>query len=185
MKQHCLALILSLTSWILPAHSQNPSNFTNCKYGLYSCDRSQLTADEQAQVAVAAHARNFTNCKYGLYSCDRSQLTTDEQAQVAVAAHARNFTNCKYGLYICDRSELTADEWAQIEVAAHAPATTTNPSAPTNAGSGLCAENGSCYGDLNANSVPKTVHVNGYYRKDGTYVRGYYRSAPGTNPPKR
>ena len=26
----------------------------------------------------------------------------------------------------------------------------------------------------------KTVHVNGYYRKDGTYVHGYDRSAPGT-----
>jgi hypothetical protein len=25
-----------------------------------------------------------------------------------------------------------------------------------------------------ANGVPKTVHVDGYYRKDSTYVRGYY-----------
>src|ERR1700730_353261 len=55
----------------------------------------------------------------------------------------------------------------------------------SNSGTGLCAENGSCYGDPNVNGVPKTVHVNGYYRRDGTYVRGYYRSAPGTNPPKR
>jgi len=46
------------------------------------------------------------------------------------------------------------------------------------------AENGSYYGELNANGVPKTVHVDGYYRKDGTYVRGHYRSAPGTNPHK-
>ena len=44
------------------------------------------------------------------------------------------------------------------------------------------AENGSYYGELNKNGVPKTVPVRGYYRKDGTYVRGYYRSAPGTNP---
>ena len=28
------------------------------------------------------------------------------------------------------------------------------------------------------NSLPKTVPVRGYYRKDGTYVRGHYRSAP-------
>lgn len=28
------------------------------------------------------------------------------------------------------------------------------------------------------NSSPKTVHVRGYYRKDGTYVRPHYRSAP-------
>jgi hypothetical protein len=45
------------------------------------------------------------------------------------------------------------------------------------------AENGSYYGELNANGVPKTDLVSGYYRRDGTYVRGYYRSAPGTNPP--
>ena len=42
---------------------------------------------------------------------------------------------------------------------------------------GACAENGSCYGDTSTvNGMPKTVSVNGYYRKDGTYVRGYYRS---------
>jgi hypothetical protein len=44
------------------------------------------------------------------------------------------------------------------------------------------AENGSYYGELNKNGVPKTVPVRGYYRKDGTYVRGYYRSAPGSRP---
>lgn len=42
-----------------------------------------------------------------------------------------------------------------------------------------CAENGSCFGDLSsATGRPKTVHVKGYYRKDGTYVRGHYRSKP-------
>lgn len=42
-----------------------------------------------------------------------------------------------------------------------------------------CAENGSCYGDISvATGRPKTVHVGGYYRKDGTYVRGHYRSRP-------
>jgi len=42
-----------------------------------------------------------------------------------------------------------------------------------------CAENGSCYGDISAETRrPKTVRVRGYYRSDGTYVRGHYRSAP-------
>lgn len=42
-----------------------------------------------------------------------------------------------------------------------------------------CAENWSCYGDISVNTGrPKTVHVQGYYRKDGTYVRGHYRSKP-------
>ena len=41
-----------------------------------------------------------------------------------------------------------------------------------------CAENGSCYGDIsNINGMPKTNHVNGYFRSDGTYVRGHYRSS--------
>jgi len=41
-----------------------------------------------------------------------------------------------------------------------------------------CAENGSCYGDIsNINGMPKTNHVNGYFRRDGTYVRGHYRSS--------
>ncbi len=48
---------------------------------------------------------------------------------------------------------------------------------------GAVAENGSYYGQPNVNGVPKTVAVGGYYRKDGTYVRGHYRSAPGSNPP--
>jgi hypothetical protein len=40
-----------------------------------------------------------------------------------------------------------------------------------------CAENGSCYGDISERTgKPKTVSVHGYYRADGTYVRGYYRS---------
>lgn len=40
-----------------------------------------------------------------------------------------------------------------------------------------CAENGSCYGDISATTGrPKTVEVHGYYRKNGTYVRGHYRS---------
>lgn len=40
-----------------------------------------------------------------------------------------------------------------------------------------CAENGSCYGDISSvNGMPKTVQVDGYYRSNGTYVRGHYRS---------
>jgi hypothetical protein len=40
-----------------------------------------------------------------------------------------------------------------------------------------CAENGSCYGDISdVTGLPKTNLVSGYFRSDGTYVRGYYRS---------
>ena len=57
------------------------------------------------------------------------------------------------------------------------------PKAVTTPIYGRVAENGSYYGQPNVNGVPKTVAVSGYYRKDGTYVRGYYRSSPGSNPP--
>jgi hypothetical protein len=40
------------------------------------------------------------------------------------------------------------------------------------------AENGSYFGEPNQYGVPKTVHVNHYFRSDGTYVRSHYRSPP-------
>lgn len=60
------------------------------------------------------------------------------------------------------------------------PAASATPALIVNTtGNPGCAENGSCYGDTSpATGNPKTVNVNGYYRKDGTYVRGHYRSAP-------
>lgn len=71
-----------------------------------------------------------------------------------------------------------------------APATPLTPSTyvPTNPSSTSylpssgyrpgCAENGSCYGDISPTTGrPKTTHVQSYYRKDGTYVRGHYRSS--------
>jgi hypothetical protein len=54
---------------------------------------------------------------------------------------------------------------------------TTQDAANQNVYASPCAENGSCYGDVSSvTGLPKTTHVNGYYRKNGTYVRGHYRS---------
>lgn len=48
---------------------------------------------------------------------------------------------------------------------------------PKVSGYGACAENGSCYGDVSPiTGRAKRIHVRGYYRGDGTYVRGHYRS---------
>jgi hypothetical protein len=55
--------------------------------------------------------------------------------------------------------------------------TSSNPPKNKTYNSPSCAENGSCYGEMSSvNGLPKTTHVQGYYRKDGTYVRGHYRS---------
>src|SRR5262249_53645698 len=42
-------------------------------------------------------------------------------------------------------------------------------------------EIGGCVVNVSAHyeSSPKTVHVSGYYRRDGTYVHSYYRRPPG------
>ena len=46
-------------------------------------------------------------------------------------------------------------------------------------GAPVCAENGSCFGDISElTGRPKTVYVRGYYRRDGTYVRSHFRSPP-------
>lgn len=51
------------------------------------------------------------------------------------------------------------------------------PYLPRSAYSPRVAENGSYYGEMSSSTNrPKTVHVNGYFRRDGTYVRGHYRS---------
>lgn len=71
----------------------------------------------------------------------------------------------------------------QSTYAAPAAVTAYEPPAVAAPVYGRVAENGSYYGQSNVNGVPKTVAVSGYYRKDGTYVRGHYRSAPGSNPP--
>lgn len=43
----------------------------------------------------------------------------------------------------------------------------------------LVAENGDVRGaDNDGDGRAEPVHVRGYYRKDGTYVRGHYRAAP-------
>jgi hypothetical protein len=51
---------------------------------------------------------------------------------------------------------------------------------PAASSSGGASGNGSYYGEPNKNGTPKTVPVQGYYRKDGTYVKPHYRA-----PPKR
>lgn len=76
-----------------------------------------------------------------------------------------------------DKRLETKGELREIGAALYGVAPSTAPDAPRPVGG--CAENGSCYGDISAaTGRPKTVGVRGYYRKDGTYVRGHYRSKP-------
>ena len=163
-------LALALVGWVqLPVQllaQTYDSNFYNCNHGLsYGCDSSKLTSDQKVQVEKSALSRNFYSCNHG-YSCDSSKLTNDEKIQVEKSALSRNFYNCNHG-YSCDSSKLTNEQQAKIS-----KGSSERVSAPIG-----CAENGSCYGDISSiTGRPKTISVGGYYRRDGTYVRGHYRS---------
>ncbi|MGH7133300.1 MAG: hypothetical protein ACREJO_15310 [Phycisphaerales bacterium] len=79
------------------------------------------------------------------------------------------------------RDVPASDPWAgfqQVSPAPRSTATARVPPVPKYTLPAGTAENGSYYGQPNDNGVPKTVYVNGYYHRDGTYVRGHYRSAP-------
>ena len=123
-----------------------------------------------------------------------SELSSEDRTSIEAACSTAKFVYGPAAYHACLQKQLgalsgsTIPDPTPVEQESSTSATFTpqpNVPTPTASGTSLCAENGSCYGDLNANGVAKTVHVNGYYRKDGTYVRGHYRSAPGTNPRKK
>src|SRR6185437_4479520 len=132
-----------------------------------------LAQSEAQHVAAVEHARNLQACLSGFGYCDHSLLISAETPRVATAEHARNLQACLSGFGYCDHSLLTTPIAAGGKVNTTVTPNTSTQSSPTSVAP-QCAENGSCYGDPNANGVPKTVHVDGYYRKDGTYVRGHY-----------
>jgi len=180
---------------------QRRTNVSACAYGLSWCNESQLTPAEISQVNTIRRRVNVTACGYGLSWCNESQLTPREVVQVNETRRRMNVTACEYGLSWCHQSKLTPAEATHVSATRRrtnalmsgyslqqsqsvelvtptrpnvAPAITPAPPA--------VAENGSYFGELNQNGIPKSVHVDGYFRSNGTYVRGYYRSAPGTNP---
>ena len=117
-------------------------------------------------------------CLSGLYPslCDHGLLDSTERTQVAAAERRENLKTCLSGSYpsLCNQGLLDGTEPTQTTSEGQSfTSVPTFPAVPVPA-----------IGKPNANDAPKTVYVNGYLRKDGTYVPGYYRSAPNTNPPK-
>lgn len=159
-------------------HRQNVSA---CGYGLGQCNEGMLTISESAQVSAIRHRQNISACQYGLGQCNESLLSPLELARVRSARTQR------VGLL----SAFPMPSPGQTAILPPVPVIVPAPSssvlsvlrrsiiAPVGAS---VAENGSYYGEPNMNGVPKTVLVQGYTKSNGTYVQGYYRSAPGTNP---
>jgi hypothetical protein len=175
-------IIFCLVAYELVAQAQGP-------------DLSPLSSDDRLSVELACvidkgngpapyHAclQRQLGAMSGSRSPDLSALSSDDRLSVELAC-VIDKGNGPAPYHACLQRQLGTMSGSRSLDLSGLNATTTVPS-PITSGTRLCAENGSCYGDLNANGVPKTVHVNGYYRKDGTYVRGHYRSAPGTNPSK-
>ena len=182
-------------------------NVQACGYGIGQCSEGLLSPAEAAQVSVVRHRMNVQACGYGIGQCSEGLLSSVEVAQVSSIRRRMNIQACEYGVGLCRKALLTSSEAAVVRstkarqesfvtsyplpsmgepsVAPPTPLDTQlnallktlfTPASPS------VAENGSYYGEPNKNGVPKTVLVNGYTRGNGTYVQGYYRSAPGTNP---
>jgi hypothetical protein len=169
-----------------------------------------LTPSEAAKVIAIRHRQNVSACGYGLGQCNEGLLTPSEAAQASVIRHRQNVAACEYGLMTCSERLMSPSEIAHVRsttvrrvgvqagyampslnqavVLPPAPVIVPPPPmyTPLNAliapTTSPVAENGSYYGQPNQNGVPKTVLVQGYTKSNGTYVQGYYRSAPGTNP---
>lgn len=142
-------------------------------------NRSLLSAADQSVVKQADYDRNFSACKFGnTYSCRRDALLPADLAVVEKADYDRNVSACRYGnAYACKPSLLSPEDAVAVAQARAQAATYATPAPSVVVAA--CAENESCYGDISADTGwPKTAPVSGYYRKDGTYVRGYFRNTP-------
>ena len=107
------------------------------------------------------YQKNLISCQHNFSTCDLSLLKDSDKEDLDLAKIALNQT-------ISLREVQSIFESLNRD-------TTYLPSSSSK----ICAENGSCYGDISVlTGRPKTVAVKGYYRKDGTYVRGHYRSKP-------
>jgi hypothetical protein len=182
-------------------------NVQACGYGIGQCDEGLLSPAEVAQVSVVRHRMNVQACGYGIGQCSEGLLSSVEAAQVSTIRRRMNIQACEYGVGLCRKALLTQSEAAVVRSTKAGQESFVIPYPLTSMGetsvapptaldtqlnallkalftpaSPSVAENGSYFGEPNNNGVPKTVLVNGYTKSNGTYVQGYYRSAPGTNP---
>jgi hypothetical protein len=167
-------------------------------YGLSAEDRTSIEAAcstaKYVEGPAAYHAclQRQLGALSGSRFSDLSGLSAEDRTSIEAACSTAKYVEGPAAYHVCLHQQLEtlsgsaltnpSGSKSEDQPASSIVTTKSNVPASTATGTPQCAENGSCYGDPNANGVPKTVHVNGYYRKDGTYVRGHYRSAPGTNP---
>lgn len=166
------------------------ANLTGCLDGRYPnhCNHGILSPEHAEQVRQAEYQVNLAICLDGKYSknCNHAILRSEHVGPVWQAEYMDNLTNCLDGRspVLCNHDKLRPEHVEQVEQAEQTERerhfnqkfgtyyeTQSSRYAPG------CAENGSCYGDISdITGRPKTTYVQGYYRADGTPVRGHYRS---------
>ncbi|MCW5976488.1 MAG: hypothetical protein KIT09_00350 [Bryobacteraceae bacterium] len=125
------------------------------------------------QLAIEQHSDQLQR-----YPSDRDALWRRGEAYIGAGELQKALADFEAAAKIPDPLPANAPS---VHESAAAPATSTQigPIPETPATPPGCTSSGSCYGDISpATGRPKTVHVDGYYRKDGTYVRPHYRSTP-------
>jgi len=159
-------------------------NYYACNSGYSTCNQALLNDEQKNKVHQSTLNRNYYACNSGYSTCNQTLLTEEQKTKVNESALSRNFYACNNGYSTCNQSFLTEEQRQRLIAKSNNSSSATfsgtqkneQPNPYPNSG-GACAENGSCYGDIsNITGLPKTTQVNGYYRKDGTYVRGHYRS---------
>jgi hypothetical protein len=134
------------------------------------CNASKLTAEQRAAVEVADRHRNYYNCvTYGFgWLCNKGRLNSEQRSVVQSTQRYRQIRS----------APLSTGQFLVIRAPQQGASTSSPSSSPNKStvsasitGVRVCAENGSCYGDLSEFAGrPKTVYVRSYYRRDG-YIR--------------
>jgi hypothetical protein len=140
-------------------------------FGLHAPASAQslasLSPSDRASIESACNYSKVMEGAAAYHNCLNGQLGALGQVGTSAVAQRNRTTIPATTTGLCAGLGCTPAATVAQRSSTTIPATTT----------GLCAENGSCYGDISAaTGLPKTVAVSGYYRADGTYVRGYYRS---------
>ena len=130
----------------------------------YSKNHAELVRESEykANLKTCLDGRYPYSCKHKILSKDHAELVRESEykANLKTCLDGRYPYSCKHKILSKDHAELVRESESKK----------TPPSS-------VCAENGSCYGDISSRTgKSKRVHVKGYYRKNGTYVRGHYRS---------
>jgi hypothetical protein len=163
-------------------------NFTSCLGGYrVTCKHALLLPTDLERVRSAEYHTNLKTCLTG-YSlgCRHIELRVEDLAAVRKVEYQTNLNRCTSSYRLGCKQDLLTPEDRERVVSAPTSSTQQSGSLAPSTVAPLskllppgCAENGSCYGDTSVlTGRPKTVAVSGYFRSNGTYVRGHYRSAP-------